>query len=278
MLFLRCVAIACGFVQLSYNNAPDLVYWWLDGYVGFDDAQKPRVLATVAQLQRWHRAEELPRYTALLQQLAQAAPADLTADAVCRAQQDVQARFTALLEQAQAPIGALALDLSAAQIKNLERKFAKQNAAYRKKWIDGPLARRFDERMERAVEQAERLYGRLDEPQRIVLRDNLRVSSYDPVSSLVDTQRRQRATLAALRTLSQTTPPPEQLRATVREWLEQMQTSPDTAQRARQETFRVQSCAQIAALHNSTTPQQRAHAVSVLRDYARDFQELSQAG
>ena len=265
-------------MQLSYNNAPDLIYWWLDGYVDLDDAQRLRILADVEQLQRWHRAEELPRYAALLNEVAQAAPAELTADTVCRVQQDVQARFSALLERAQAPVGALALQLSPAQLRNLERKFAKQNAAFRKKWIDGSPAQRFEARLERAVEQAERLYGRLDEPQRAVLRDNLNRSNHDPVQSLIETQRRQRATLAALRRISQTAYPPTQLRAEAAAWLEQMQLSPDPAQRARQQAFRAQSCGQIAALHNSTSPRQRAHAAGVLRDYARDFRELSQAG
>ena len=276
-LFLSAWLSACGFVQLSYNNAPDLIYWWLNGYVDLDDAQRPGVLADVAQLQRWHRAEELPRYAALLNEVAQAAPADLTADAVCRVQQDAQVRFGALLEWAQAPIGGLAQQLSPAQLNSLERKFANQNAAYRKKWIEGTSAQRFETRLERAVEQAERFYGRLGEPQRAVLRDNLNRSNYDPVQSLIETQRRQRATLAALRTISQTAYTPVQLRAEVRGWLEQMQISPDPAQRARQEAFRAQSCVQIAALHNSTTTRQRAHAAGVLRGYARDFQELSRA-
>ncbi len=277
-LLLCALVSACGFVQASYNNAPDLVYWWLDDYIGFDDAQKPRVLADVAQLQRWHRAEELPRYTALLERVAQVAPDDWLPDSVCRVQRDVQERFSALLAQAQAPIGALAADLSPAQLRNVERKFAKQNAAYRKKWIDTPPVRAFEARLERAVEQAERFYGRLGEPQRTVLRDNLKHSSYDPAHSLVETQRRQRATLKALRTAAQTAQSPEALRAVTRDWLEQMQISPDAAQRARQDAFRAQSCMQIAALHNSTTAAQRAHAAGVLRDYARDFSELGRPG
>lgn len=277
-LLLGTLLSACGFLQLSYNNAPDLVYWWLDDFVGFDDAQKPRVLAAVAQLQRWHRAQELPRYSTLLDDVADAAAAELTPDAVCRVQQDMLARFTALLAEAQAPIGVLAVDLSASQLRNLERKYAKQNAAYRKKYIDGPPSKRMEERIERAVEQAERFYGKLAEPQLAVLRESLNASVFDPAQSLIETQRRQRATLVALHTIAQTGASPEKVHATVHGWLEQMQTSPDAAQRARQDAFRAQSCVQIAALHNSTTPQQRAHAAGVLRGYARDFQALSQAG
>ena len=276
-LLLSCLLGACGFLQLSYNNAPDLIYYWLDGYIGFDDAQKPRVLADVAQLQRWHRAEELPRYAALLEQLARDAPDDLSVDTVCAVQRDVQTRFEVLLAHAQAPIGALALEVTPAQLRHIEGKFAKQNAAFRKKWIDAQPAEQIKTRMERAIEQAERLYGRLNEPQLVVLRANLDRSAFDPQASLAEMQRRQRATVAALRKISGQAVTPSEQQTIVQGWLEQMQRSIDPAQRARQDAMRQQSCSDIAALHNSTDTQQRAHAAARLGDYARDFRELGDA-
>ncbi len=277
MLLLSAMLGACGFLQLSYNNAPDLIYYWLDGYIGFDDAQKPRVLADVAQLQRWHRAEELPRYAALLEGLAKQAPQDLNADAVCAVQREVQTRLDVLLTHAQAPIGALALEVPPAQLRHIDAKFAKQNAAFRKKWIDARPAAQLKARMERAVEQAERFYGRLNEPQLVVLRANLERSAFDPQAALAEMQRRQRATMAALRKLSGQAVTPLEQQATVQGWLEQMQRSPDPAQRARQDAIRQRSCSDIAALHNSTTAEQRAHAAARLGDYARDFRELGDA-
>ena len=266
---------ACGFLQLSYNHAPDLVYYWLDGYVGFDDAQRPRVLAAVAQLQRWHRAQELPRYAAQLERLAQAAPAELSADTVCAVQREVQARLEALLEHAQAPLTALALDLTPPQVRHLEDKFASQDAAFRRKWIDAPPAKQLQARMERAVDQAERFYGRLGEAQRAVLRTNLERSSFDPVQSLAEMRRRQTATLAALQRLSDPAATPAQQEQVVHGWLAQMQRSSDPAQRLRQDAMRQQNCHDIAALHNSTTAQQRGEAAARLEGYARDLRQLS---
>ena len=274
-LLLSALLSACGFVQLSYNNAPDLIYYWLDGYVGFDDAQKPRVLADVAQLQRWHRAEELPRYTQLLQQLAQAASEDLSADAVCNVQREVQKRFDVLLTRSEPAVRAIATDFSAGQYRHLEARFDKQNAKFRSEWIDAKPAERFDRRLKRAVEQAERLYGRLDEPQLAVLRENLTRSRFDPVQSLAESKRRQRATLAVLQSISNKSLTPEELRTAILGWFDQLQRSPDAAARERQAAFASQSCANIADLHNSTSSAQRAQAAQRLRGYARDFQELS---
>ncbi len=262
-------------MKLSYNNAPDLVYFWLDGYVGFDETQKPAVLADVAQLQRWHRSEELPRYAQLLERLAQAAPEDLSADAVCSVQREVQTRFDVLLTQAEPAVDAIANNFSAAQYRHLETKFDKQNAKFRSEWIDAKPADRFERRLKRAVEQAERLYGRLDEPQLAVLRENLKRSRFDPVQSLTESKRRQRATLVALRTISDAALAPERRRVAVQSWLDQLQRSPDPAARERQAAFAIQSCTHIANLHNSTSSVQRAQAAQRLRGYAQDFHELS---
>ncbi len=233
------------------------------------------MLAAVAQLQAWHRREELPRYARLLEQWAQAAPQDLNSEAVCSVQREVQARFDVLQARAEPAIGALASEFSAGQYRHLQTRFDKQNAKFRSEWIDAKPAERFDKRMKRAVEQAERLYGRLDEPQLEVLRDNLSHSHFDPVQSLAEAKRRQRATLAAIRTISAPASTPEEPRAAVHGWFEQMQRSPDPTTRERQAAFATQSCADIANLHNSTTSVQRAQAAQRLRGYARDFYELS---
>src|SRR5580765_4822032 len=40
---------ACSALRIGYGAAPDLVYWWLDGYVDFDDTQTPRVREAIGQ-------------------------------------------------------------------------------------------------------------------------------------------------------------------------------------------------------------------------------------
>ena len=45
---LLCLALAglsgCSALRLGYNTAPELAYWWIDGYADFDDAQAPQVV------------------------------------------------------------------------------------------------------------------------------------------------------------------------------------------------------------------------------------------
>src|SRR6185295_17419252 len=83
VLALGAALAACSAVKLAYNNLPEVGYWWLDGYVDFDDAQTPRVREELRQLLAWHRRDELPKIADLLQQAQALAPADLTPAQAC---------------------------------------------------------------------------------------------------------------------------------------------------------------------------------------------------
>lgn len=67
---------------------------------------------------------------------------------------------------------------------------------------------------------------------------------------------------------------PDAMRRAVRGWLERMRHSPNADYRAYQEKIADQSCRDIAAFHNGTTPGQRAQATRRLAGYARDFRDL----
>ena len=60
MLSLAVVLAGCSAVQLGYNTLPEISYWWLDGYLDFEDGQREQVRGGIAAIQAWHRAHELP--------------------------------------------------------------------------------------------------------------------------------------------------------------------------------------------------------------------------
>ena len=63
-------------------------------------------------------------------------------------------------------------------------------------------------------------------------------------------------------------------RTAVRRLIESGMQSPDTGYRAYQETLIQEGCRNVATVHNSTTLQQRQHAVRRIRAYQRDLEEL----
>ena len=262
-------------MKLSYNSAPELVFRWLDGSAEFSDEQAVRVRADIERLHQWHRSEELPRYAALLEGAARQAPSDLTPDAACAIFDEVRERLDALFVRAEPAIAAIAVDFSPAQFSALERKFAKVNAKYRKEWLDSAPGQVADKRLERAARRAERLYGHLEEPQLTVLREQLAEANFDAERSFAQMQQRQRDTIVTLERLSASDAPAAELRAAVHAWAGRMQRSSDPRYRARQDETARQTCVNVAGLHNSTTPAQRAHAAERLLGYAQDLRELA---
>ena len=125
------------------------------------------------------------------------------------------------------------------------------------------------------LERAGTIYGRLDEPQRAVLRQRLEQSVFDPAAHRGEWQRRQQDLLEVLRKIS----PRQQRargggRALLRGWLARIEKAPDPAYRAYQEALLQEGCTTFAVVHQSTTAAQREQAVRRLRAYQRDVRDL----
>ena len=266
----------CSAIKLAYNNAPELAYWWLDGYADLDDAQSLKVREELARLQQWHRANELPRIAELLQKTRQLALADTTPEQVCSLFGEARKRIDAVTAQAEVPTVAVALTLRASQLAHMEARFAKGNAEWREEWVEGGTAERQARRLKSSVERSEQFYGTLEERQLAVLRSAIQQSSFDPQRSYTERLRRQRDVIQALREAT-ASPPPSAAQATAlfRATLERTVNSPDPAYRSYAERAISDSCRTFAQLHNSTTAEQRERAARRLAAYERDARELS---
>lgn len=274
---LACAGLfaGCSTIKLGYNNLDEIAYWWLDGYVDLEEGQSQRVREDLARLHLWHRTQELPKVSALLARLEQIAPADVTAAQVCGLVNEVRERFTAISEQAEPAAAALALGLSTAQLQQLERKYRRNDAEFRKEWIDTPSAELEDRRLKRIVERSENVYGRLDAAQRAAIRQRMAQARFDAQRTMVERQRRHADVLQTLRSMAGQPMPSAQARRQVRELLARSLESPDAGYRAFQQGMVDQACADLAALHNSTTAMQREAAVRRLRAWQRDLSELA---
>jgi hypothetical protein len=274
-LALSLALSACSAIKLGYNNLPDLTYWWLDGYVDFSDPQTPVARQEIARLHAWHRQQELPRLAELLARMEQMALGEVTPEQACGMFGELRARAAAVSEQAEAPVAELAPTLSPRQLGHLERKFRGNNENFARKWIAPARDEQQQKFFDQMLDRAEMIYGRLDEPQRAVLRQRIAQSSYDAPRMLAERQRRQQDLLQVLRRLSASGLPAPEARALVRGWVERARQSPDLSFRGWQEALVQEGCRSFAAVHQSTTPDQREQAVRRLRAYQRDLRELA---
>ncbi|RYY68668.1 MAG: hypothetical protein EOO24_51775, partial [Comamonadaceae bacterium] len=99
LLSLAVALGGCSAIKLGYSTSPELAYWWLDGYLDFDDVQRQRVREDLARIQAWHRTQELPKVLQLLQQAEKLAPGDVSAEQACAFEAPLRERFAALRDR-----------------------------------------------------------------------------------------------------------------------------------------------------------------------------------
>lgn len=274
VLLAAAALAACSTLKLAYNNLPELSYWWLDGYLDFGGAQTPRVRDDLAELLAWHRRHELPRLVELLRGAQALAPENITPQQACAFADHIRERLLAVAVQAEGPGTALALSLGEAQLQQLERKYAKNNAEYRKEWLEHSPARWQEKRYERTLERYEDFYGRLEPAQRELLRQQVAQSGFAPQAFDAERRRRQQEVLALLRRFQAERTPPAEARAAIHAYVMRIADPPPGPWRERQQALQQEGCRNMAALHNSTSAAQRYQAARRLHAYERDLSEL----
>ena len=274
VLLIAAALGACSAIKLAYNNLPTVSYWWLDGYLDFDGAQTPKVRDELDQLLAWHRQNELPRIASLLQEAQALAPGEVTPEQVCAMADRIRERLLAVTERAEPAGTELALSLTDAQLQQLERKYAKNNAEYRKDWLDRTPAQVQEKRYDQFLDRTEDFYGRLSTEQRELLKQQVAQSVFDPRLADAERRKRQQEALVLLRGFAASKPSPAEARAALHGYIQRIAEPPPGPWRDQQQALLQEGCRNTAALHNGTTASQRAQAVRRLQAYESDLRQL----
>lgn len=273
-LLLALLLSGCSALRLGYNQAPELAYWWLDSYFDFSEAQTTRVRADLAALQAWHRSNELPIYLGLLDKVQRLTPGNVTPEQLCELYNEFLPRITATADQAEPTLSAVTLLLKPEQLAQLARQLDKRSETWREDWLDGTPGERRARHAKRLVDRAEGLYGRLGAAQRATVREAVATSQYDAEMSYRESQRRHTDTLQTLRLIHSGGLGAERNRLEARGLLDRAVNSPDPIYRSQQIKLLQENCRTYAALHNSTSPSQRAKALETLKGYEADLRSL----
>jgi hypothetical protein len=264
----------CSSVRLAYNNAPQLGWWWLDAYLDFSREQAPQVKQALDGFFDWHRATQLPGHAALLARMQPPVLEPATPAQACRWQAEVRTQIEPLLQRALQLAADQVPALGEAQLQHLEQQYAKRNDEMRSDFLQDDPGERLTQSVKRAVERAERLYGRLDDTQRRLIRSGVIESPFDPALWLNERQRRQREVLATLRRLVTERADADQRLAALRMLAAHTERSPDPVYRAYQVKLGEYNCDFAARIHNATTPAQRLKARETLKGWEDDLRAL----
>ncbi len=277
MIIAVTLLTSCSAIKLAYNQAPDLSYWWLDGYFDFNEQQTPKVRDELTKLFAWHRAQELPKTASLLQEAAKLMPREISGTQACLLYGQVRGLVDNVSDQALPALAELAPTITPDQLDHLKRKYAKNNEEYARDYIKGNAKDRTEKSLKRSIERSESLYGKLDEAQITVIKRLVSETAFDAALSLKERARRQQELIERLQTLAAIKASAGAAQQSLREYIARAWNSPDPAYRAYVEKLTQQSCQGFASIHNSTTATQRAKAVQVLKGYEQDVRTLAAA-
>ena len=273
-----CVAVwltGCSAVRLVYSEAPDITYWWLDGYVDFNEQQSLRAKVVLADWFAWHRRNELPRYAALLSRARAEVTGPATSEQACRWFDELNLRFDAAFEQALPGLAEVMRRLSPVQIAHLEHKYADNNEALAEDYLQDRPEARVKTQFKRALDRIEMVYGRMSSAQRDRIAALALQTPFDPERWLAERQRRQQDTLQTLARLNAEQATVEQAMAALRVLVQRSRASPNDEYRAYQQRLVQFNCSFAAQVHNLSTPEQRAKAVDLLKDWEEDARALA---
>ena len=266
---------ACSALRIGYSQAPDLMYWYLDSYVDFNNAQTPRVREALTQWLAWHWRTQLPDYAALLARAQTEVMTDITAARACEWQREVIRRADTAFDRAAPAVADFLVTVTPQQAQHVERRQAKTNDEFRDDYLQPEPRKRAEATLKRTVERAESLYGTLSEAQRARMAEALPRSPFDPEAWLAERRLRQQEALALMRKFGGDAAARQLAEAAVRTYVQRLETSPREPYRRYSERLNAFNCAFAATLHNGTSAAQRRTAAEKLAGWEGDARAIA---
>ena len=275
---MSVILTGCSATRLGYNKLPEIASWWLDSYIDFTDSQGPQAKMALQKLQTWHRKEELPAIAELLVQAQNLAPQNITPEQACKVWESAQVRIESLIQESSRLAAPVVSQLSAKQLKHLEKEWASRNEDWKKNWLQGTPDTRVKKRVDLAAERFNSFYGDLNAEQRQLLKQQFLQSAWTPEWGYQQRVKRQQEQLTALQAMSSEITKPAMPLAQVEKALEALMLHSvrprDTSDLSKQLLLEQQACQNLAQLHNTMSPAQRLKAQRKLKDYETDVREL----
>lgn len=266
---------SCSMLRLGYDQGPQLVWWWLDGYVNFSNEQTPHAKEAIRKWFTWHRTTQLPEYAAWLSTLRSQIGDPVAPAQICGWSEELRNTIAPALDHTVQLGAPLVPNLGEAQWRSIERRYAKGNDEFRRDFLQPHTEERLAASIKRIVKRVENIYGSIDEAQHRLIVAGIEASPFDPEAWLAERQRRQHETLLTLRHLATEPAEAGHVVAALRGLVERVERSIDTDYRAYQVKLTEYNCAFIASVHNSTNPIQRQHAHDKLKGWEIDLRKLS---
>lgn len=277
LLALMLVLTACSTIRFTYDHGDTLLYWWLNAYIDIDSDQSDWVKKDIDNLFQWHRSTQLHDYAGLMSKMQrQLGDGSVTQNELLSDYRDIKARTELLAFKALPQLADLAMSIKPDQIAQLEKKFAKNNEDFRKKFMSGSVEDQHKARFKKAMEQLNLWFGSFSRDQEAQLRKASDARPLDNEIWLQERVMRQKKIVALLQRIRQEKLNKEQSMAAIHELLRGMFDRMDAPDRKAFFDAYIDSTSKfILTAIQITTPEQKAHAQKRMQGWIDDFNALA---
>lgn len=277
VIFLLTISIAsCSLVKTAYNNAPEAMHWWLDGYFDFTESQSKKLKPALHALHDWHRKTQLPLYVELLQKTqSHLSKEEIESSTVCETMKSMQDLMQNIQLESSSTIVEIAPLLSDKQLIYFQKMLQKRTAKWKSEWLQETQEEQIEARLEKTMDYAEKIYGNLNKNQKNMLKQKLLASNYKAEISYTEILRRNEDALQIVTSLKQGNLDQEQKQTLVKQGFERLRNSPNPMYQNYANQVKQYSCEMIADLHATTDIKQKQHAKAWLESFITAFESLS---
>ena len=277
LLIAMVVTIAgCSSIRFTYNHGDTLMYWWLNNYLDLDSDQSGFVKQDIDKLFQWHRKTQLKDYTQLLANGQRQLAGHMTQADLAANYHDIKARTELLAYKALPELADLARTVRPEQIAQMERKFAKNNDDFRKKFMHGNIEEQQKARFKKSMEQFDLWFGRFSAEQEALLRKASDARVLDNNLWLDERMRRQKRIVAVLRKVQQEKLGRDATIAALHNLITDVFDRFEAPERkAFFDSYTEQTIQLILSAVKLATPAQKAHAHKRMQGWIEDFNTLA---
>lgn len=274
LVALASLLAGCTVARFGYEMLPWFGMWQLERNLSLDSAQRQLASDRLDALHDWHRQTQMPRYARLIEAEVGRLEGPLAAEDIGAWRAQMLSLWREPAERIAPDMADLALTLRPAQIDRLEKRLAEATTELRRKYLDGPPARRLETRIERWQERLEWLLGDLSAAQLAQLRRLAADQPSDEAAWLDERQARNDRLVGLLRRIERERPSREMATAWSAAFLNGFWQSEDPARARRLEANAANGDRVAAAMLNTASRHQREHMRAKLGDVERDVMRM----
>lgn len=278
-LGLLLLMSACSTIRFTYDHGDTLLYWWLNAYLDIDSDQKAWVKRDIDAFFDWHRKTQLPDYVTILRTAQKQLAGNPTQQDLLGDYKKIRDETRELMVKSLPDLVDLARSVKPEQIERMEKKFEKNNADYRKKFMSGSFDHRKEVRYDKAMEQFKLWFGSFSREQEAQIR---RLSDARPLDNdiwLDERMRRQKRIIEVVRKIQAEKLSKEAATPLVAGLIKDTVDRFDQPDRKAFFDGYVDTTSKfILSVIQLTTPEQRAHAQDRMQGWINDLNTLAAEG